>query len=161
MDVEKKLQMNLFIYDSATPLNLYSKEVPKDVIYPIFWASEEGEVTGTGFKETAAFLHNKFLLPSSSPVPLPLPDELADKFRSGVYGVVTMRIVSFWVGISVGGVLAAIGLVVVIYVLLKNRSHLRGYEVIGDVGHHDTTAHEYYNEEEEEDAGTVVDNERR
>jgi hypothetical protein len=50
-----------------------------------------------------------------------IADSDADDFKNQVYLLLTIRLVVFWVGIAVGSLLAAIGLVVLVFVILKNR----------------------------------------
>lgn len=104
MNVAKQLQINIYVASAGSPLDLYNKDFLKEVIYPVFYANQQATIG----------------------------DSEASDFKDQVYLLLTIRIVVFWVGIAVGSLLAAIGLVVLVFVILKNRSFIRGYEVIGD-----------------------------
>eukprot|EP01090_Pellita_catalonica_P020900 TRINITY_DN7680_c0_g1_i1.p1 TRINITY_DN7680_c0_g1~~TRINITY_DN7680_c0_g1_i1.p1 ORF type:complete len:765 (-),score=133.01 TRINITY_DN7680_c0_g1_i1:185-2191(-) len=103
MDVAKRLQVNIFIENKTEPLNLWSRNFPKDIIYPAFWGDENAEID----------------------------DKKADDFKDAVYRIIMIRVVVFWVGISVGSVLALLGIALSTYALWKNRGF--SYEIIGDL----------------------------
>jgi hypothetical protein len=122
MNVAKQLQINIYLASAGSPLDLYNKGFLKDVIYPIFYANQQATIGGTHNTPRCVPRERAALEGADDNGYVPaIADSDADDFKNQVYLLLTIRLVVFWVGIAVGSLLAAIGLVVLVFVILKNR----------------------------------------
>jgi len=104
MDACKQLQVNMFLDPTTSPLDLWNKQVPTNTMYPMFFVSELAAIT----------------------------DKLADDFKNKVYQILTIRTVIFWTFLSVGIFMVVVGIVLIAYVIFRNRQ-MRGYQILNDL----------------------------
>eukprot|EP01088_Endostelium_zonatum_P014830 TRINITY_DN3391_c0_g1_i1.p1 TRINITY_DN3391_c0_g1~~TRINITY_DN3391_c0_g1_i1.p1 ORF type:complete len:815 (-),score=167.55 TRINITY_DN3391_c0_g1_i1:52-2496(-) len=104
----KQLQVGIYVQaEGEGPLDfdVWNKAIGRDVIYPVFYAKEHSVIT----------------------------DKLADDFKSGVYKVIFVRNLLFWLGLGIGFALLIIGVLVIAVLAFKNKKRYEtygGYETV-------------------------------
>ncbi|KAL6063214.1 CD36 [Balamuthia mandrillaris] len=108
MQARKRVQANIFLQNStSSALDLFNTNIPKDVMYPIYWGAEESTLT----------------------------KGLADDYQKSVLNLLLGRIILFWTLLSVGAVLLLVGVAWVVFMIVRQRVRSSGYVKLdyGDV----------------------------